>query len=401
VTPEAEAVRHTTGIQWTWVPGYVGATWNPTTGCTRVSPGCDNCYAFTLHDQRYKANLDAARAVIAAGQHADLSGESAIRTPEGQIAAVRRREAASLPLPPQYDRPFSTVQLLDDKRLTAPLRARKPHAYFVDSMADLFHEDVPDEFLDRVFAVMALSPQHIFMVLTKRPERMRSYLTTGRANPVGMTALSLVFDALARDPQSRLGHGLVLTGDIAHLKVWPLPNVWLGFSAEDQQRFDERWPHVRDTPAAVRFVSMEPLLDGIDARRALEAWECAECGYHSAERGVWSRPRRGCPICSEDKGDEGRIVDKRHLDWIIVGGESGPRARPFDLAWARDIVAQCRAARVAPFVKQLGAVPTIFSDVNGAGTREPGPLLSLRNRHGSDLSEWPEDLRVREFPALV
>ena len=318
--------RHTTGIQWTHVPGYVGATWNPTVGCTRVSPGCDNCYAFQLHDQRH-------------------------------VAWKRGRWPEA---PAQYHVPFSTVQMLDERRLTQPLRAKLPHAYFVDSMADLFHEDVTDAFRDRVFAVMALSPRHLFMILTKRPERMRSYLTaSGRAVALEEAcAWATDEGGPAHGNMAVIQHVIEnLIGSNADNPYWPLANVWLGVSAEDQDRADERIPQLLQTPAAVRFVSAEPLLGPVDLSIYLAS------GY-----------------------DEPPHDDT--LDWVIVGGESWPRARSFHLAWARNLLAQCELAGVAPFVKQLGARP--YSRAVGD--------FPLVNRHGSDMSEWPDDLRVREFP---
>lgn len=390
-----------TGIQWTWVPGYVGATWNPSSGCERVSPGCTHCYAYTLHDQRHIVNRNAARA-------ADVGG-----TPTETAAQVARLIGIDLPMPPQYDVPFSTVQMLDEKRLTAPLRAKKPHAYFVDSMADLWHVDVTDEFIDKVFAVMALAPQHLFQLLTKRPVRMRDYMAaakpriaallydaassrarrTGRSSPpsdrVEASEDSAIRSGRAGDSSAARGgddgqghRGQVRDEDAsgisdlptseleAHL-VWPLPNVWLGVSAEDQQRADERIPILLDTPAAVRFVSIEPQLGPIDLSSFQPFARMAQRGSYRTARAVLGAD----------------------LDWVICGGESGKGARPFDLAWARSLRDECAAAGVAWFMKQLGAVPS---------AREHGVLIwperPLRNRHGSDPAEWPEDLRVRQIP---
>jgi len=359
--PGVHAMRHTTGIQWTHVEGYVGATWNPTVGCSRVSPGCDNCYAFQLHDQRYASNLRVAREAIQQFPAVDAGW----RTGTALIELVRARLSQVPLLAPQYDRPFSQVQMLDEKRLTAPLRTRKPHAYFVDSMADLFHEDVSRDFLDVVFGVMALSPQHIFMVLTKRPAWMRAYMLSSA------DAVEGTYDALAAE---RGWHGAPF--------AWPLPNVWLGVSAEDQQRADERIPLLLDTPAAMRFVSAEPLLGPIK--------------FHNSQRS-WLRPWRPETLLPAVGYEGDRKPWVPALDWLIIGGESGARARPFDFAWARDIVAQCRFAGVAPFVKQLGAVPIgrWSADLH---VGDESIHFRLRNRHGSDVAEWPEDLRVREFP---
>lgn len=182
-----------TSIEW------ATAVWNPTTGCTRVSAGCDNCYAFALHDKRYVANRDAAtRHYRLVRRHANAE----------EIERARRTGAmgihgAMLPFPKQYDLPFSRVQLLPE-RLDDPLRHRKPERYFVDSMADLFHEDVPDDYLVRVFITMGMAKQHTFLVLTKRPERMRRFIE----------------DVWMRYDEHK--------GDFLALQ-----NVWLGTSVED------------------------------------------------------------------------------------------------------------------------------------------------------------------------
>jgi len=355
-------MRHETGIQWTHVPGYIGATWNPTTGCTRVSPGCDHCYAFTLHDQRYVVNRDHARKYA--------------MTPETYRRSLANGvDLPPLPMAPQYDVPFSQVQVLDYDRLTEPLHRKAPRAYFVDSMSDLFHEAVPDEVIDGVFAVMALSPQHLFMILTKRPERMRQYLSPGRAHPVGLAALGITLSSLARNRRSRVGAGTTLAGDVAHLEAWPLPNVWIGTSVEDQARADERIPLLLDTPAAVRFLSMEPLLGAVDLPRS---WLRGIAGENT-------------PVVS----------------WVIVGGESGKGARPFDLRWAQSLRDQCAAAGVPFFMKQLGSHPVApipWDKIGLAGiplSQEPVQIVGYKHSHAANPDEWPEDLRVREWPAVV
>lgn len=367
-----QKVRHETGIQWTHVPGYIGATWNPTTGCTRVSPGCDNCYAFTLHDQRYKSNLDAAR------EHPPISIRDLSHGPD-LIGAKRREDTAGLPLPKQYDVPFSTVQMLDGDRLTEPLRKQKPHAYFVDSMADLFHEDVTDAYLDRVFAVMALAPRHLFMVLTKRPKRMRAYLT----HPYVLDRIVQQYDAIwAARSGERPYFAPSLSG-------WPLPNVWLGVSAEDQERADERIPLLLQTPAAVRFVSYEPALGPVEFSRI-------RLGVMPGQLGTFAQEIDAVHGLHRDgMGMERRL--KHRLDWIIVGGESGPRARPFNIGWAREAIIQGEQGEIAVFVKQLGARPVFTARGMAAG--DPVFDLELQHSHGSEMSQWPEDLRVRQFPA--
>jgi len=389
---------HKTGIEWTHVPGYVGDVWNPTTGCARVSPGCDHCYAFKLHDQRYKANLDAARAsgLTPREPGPDTRGRT---TNEDLIA--RARLAVPLPLPQQYDVPFSTVQLLGDERLTAPLRATQPHAYFLDSMSDLFHEDVPFDFIDRVFAVMALSQyvgrcrrrtcdhegfsceghldppmQHIFMILTKRPERMREYLNTPD-----------------RAAMVKAAQDVWLTSDNAlSVMEWPLPNVWLGTSVEDQQRANERIPVLLDTLAAVHFISGEPLLEAVE----LTAIPASADGHllNAVYGAYWRR------------GETPHLIGEApRLDWVICGGESGPGARPFDLAWARSLRDQCASAGVPFFMKQAGSRP-VTTERNPFGTTRGQPyletvILKLRSRHGSNPDEWPEDLRIREWPLAI
>lgn len=283
-------------IQWT------DATWNPTIGCTRVSAGCDHCYAYTLHDQRHAAWL--------AGEWPDA--------------------------PPQYHRPFSEVQLLDNKRLSLPLRWRKPRRIFVDSMADLFHPDVPDEFIDRVFCVMGAARRHTFQVLTKRPRRMERYLNDPETKyRVWGAARSLVENTLHRDmydaipiPAEGGGKGPAW----CYPAEWPFPNVWLGTSVENQEaayRID--W--LVRTPAAVRFLSCEPLIGPL----VLEKWLWRDIGYTWGEFGK-------LPTV-EPSGD---------LHWVVAGGESGPDYRPLDLDWARSLRDQCVSAGVPYFFKQVG-----------------------------------------------
>lgn len=300
-----------TGIEWT------DSTWNPVVGCTKVSQGCKNCYAKELHDKRHKAYLSGAQ------------------------------------LPDQYALPFEAVQLMPE-RLTAPLHWRKPRRVFVNSVSDLFHEDVPDEFIDRVFAVMALSPQHTFQVLTKRPERMRAYLNT----PMRGAEIDRA------DPR-RIG-GIYSN---------PLPNVWLGTSVEDQAAAEARIGELLETPAAVRFLSCEPLLGPVNLKpKFLHPLDTITS---VSTRQTWTVPRIG---------------------WVIVGGESGPGARPCDIGWIRSIVGQCQAAGTACFVKQVGAKPV------GKWQPAAGKILTperLPDRKGGNPDEWPEDLRVREFPEVA
>lgn len=318
-----------TSIEWT------DSTWNPVRGCTRVSPGCQKCYA-----ERVAARF---------------SGPGLAY--EGLARRAANGEA----------RWTGKVELVE-KHLLDPLSWRKPRKIFVNSMSDLFHEDVPEDWIDTIFAVMALAPRHTFQILTKRPERMQKYLS-------GPQLRQHVAAACPR------GWSLSYEGRI--LADWPLPNVWLGVSVEDQKRADERIPLLLETPAAVRFLSVEPLLEEVSFRWA--KWEP-----------LWNQPG-GNP-----KGTK-HLDGLRRLDWVIVGGESGPGARPCNVKWIRSIVEQCRKADVACFVKQLGA--HYVDEENGVGgvLANPDlqlvpPIRKLRNRKGGDIEEFPEMLRVREFP---
>lgn len=239
---------------------WTDATWNPVTGCTKVSQGCKHCYA-------------------------------------------ERDWARLVHMPAFSGRAFTDVAC-HPERLDQPLHWKKPRRIFVNSMSDLFHEDVPDEFIDQVFAVMAQSPQHTFQVLTKRPERMREYMN----HPV---RLNMWADAEIPLVSSEWGD-------------FPLPNVWLGVSVEDQATAYERIPLLLQTPAAVRWISAEPLLGPVDLRYF---------NYNYL-----------------DKLPKGVIS----LDWVVVGGESGPKARPMHPDWARSLRDQCQAAGVSFLFKQWG-----------------------------------------------
>ena len=329
-------------IEWT------EKTWNPIVGCSIVSPGCTNCYAMRQAARIEKMNPDLAH------YRGTTQPSKAGPVWTGKVA-------------------------LSERALLEPLRRRKPTTWFVNSMGDLFHEDAPDEWIDRVFAVMALTPQHTFQILTKRAERMREYCSSSRKGY--QIARHIVDFAIAKTVKIDARWPVVSEGDIdipddIRLREWPLGNVWLGVSAEDQRRADERIPDLLATPAAVRFVSAEPLLGPIDFTRIDDGGAVRINALESAERIPGAL-----------------VIDRAHvsgaaLDWIIVGGESGPNARPMQVPWARSIVQQCKASGVACFVKQLGADP-IWED---------GAFLNLAHRKGADMAEWPDDLRVREVP---
>jgi len=209
-------------------------------------------------------------------------------------------------------------------QLDRPLRARKPRIWAVWN--DLFHDAASPEFLDRAFAVMALCPQHAFLVLTKRPGRMYAYIHSG---PRAAKFLKEVAPGRA----------------VWAWPGWPLPNVWLGVTAENQRCADERIPALLDTPAAVRFVSCEPLVGPLD----LQPWlglSCGDCGYRPA-------PGGRCEQCAEAPAPDG-YRPQRGLDWVIAGGESGPRARPTHPDWFRSLRDQCQAVGVPFFFKAWG-----------------------------------------------
>lgn len=327
-----------TKIEWT------EATWNPITGCSVHSPGCTNCYAMKLAGTRLR-------------NHPSREGLT-IDTKAGPVWTGEVR--------------------FNEQWLAQPLRWKRPRLIFVCAHADLFHEAVPDEWIDRVFAVMALAPQHTFQVLTKRADRMRDYLCTRGgdwmirwpdANPPGSLPVSRHEQRLAMQgkgwPDARLR------------PTFPLPNVWLGVSAEDQQRADERIPDLLATPAAVRWVSAEPLLGPID----LEAAWGGESALDSECWGDCAWCEKGWPAlhnCQKGRQDEATLVKGRSgLDWVVVGGESGPGARPMHPDWARRLRDQCKATNVAVFVKQLSS-------------GGPKPI--------KDIDAFPEGLRVREYP---
>lgn len=316
-----------TGIEWT------DATWNPVVGCSIVTPGCTNCYA--MRQAARIENIDAKQRLRTFADHASLDEAH----PEG------RDPARTAMLEPRTHYAGTTKQvngkavwtgkmaIAPDHILTQPLRWRRPRRIFVNSMSDLFHDDVPDEWIDRVFAVMALSPQHTFQVLTKRPERMRAFLAQDRRDIWSEAWSAGTLPITRHECQARLSSKA--TPDQrwlynAERVAWPLPNVWLGVSIEDQRRADERVPILLDTPAAVRWVSAEPSLGPIDLMMINRQ---SPLGSMSA-------------LPCEPGGT--------YLDWVVIGGESGPGARPMHPDWARSLRDQCAAAGVPFLFKQWG-----------------------------------------------
>ncbi|SDD27954.1 protein gp37 [Paenibacillus sp. UNCCL117] len=315
-----------TKIEWS------DSTWNPVTGCTKVSEGCRNCYAKTFAE-RFEGTPG----------HYFESGFKVTLRPE---------------------------------RLGQPLRWKRPRKIFVNSMSDLFHPDVPDEYIDRVFAVMALCPQHTFQVLTKRPERMREYLSD-RKEVVNETIAFNMMDVPTRHIGKRWGGWTpAQTGEYGRVEIpgyfddvsidWPLPNVWLGVSVENQQAADERIPLLLQTPAAVRFLSCEPLLGPVNLGKWLltQGWSPS---YYDPDN-IHGYPE------SEPTNE--------HINWVIVGGESGRNARPMHPNWARSLRNQCNAAGVPFFFKQWGE----WKKVHDLSANDPGIKGKLWHTFDPDTS---------------
>lgn len=284
-------------IEWT------DATWNPVVGCTIVSPGCTNCYAMRMAARLQRMGMP---------HYASLTQGS-------KAGAVWTGEVALAP----------------DHILQVPLSWKKPKRIFVNSMGDLFHESIPDEWIDRVFAVMTCAGNHVFQVLTKRAARMHDYVR-------GLTR--------ERIQQQAYTISRCVQFEGRWLFDLPLPNVWLGVSAERQQEWDERKEHLRATPAAVRFASFEPLL------------------------GTIIEPQ---PISD-------------FIQWAIVGGESGPGARPMHRDWAISLRDQCTAAGVAFFFKQWGEWAPHIGAVDGWTLGDNPEISKFAHREWED-DHWSND----------
>ena len=340
---------------------WADESWNPLRGCSRVSEGCTNCYAETLASR--------------------FSGP-------GQWA-----EGFATRSPARWTGKVSLVE----SKLTDPLHWRKPRRVFVNSMSDLFHEKADPLWIKAVFGVMLRCPQHTFLVLTKRPKLMRGFMR--EAHPADCLASM----AVTNPETCKRPIGRVEAAEIG--ENWPPKNVQLGVSVEDQATADARIPILLSTPAAVRFVSAEPLLGPVELRAYVPhdfngephcPW-CEDCVPH-------------CP----GGGDRWRATRLDNhgpfLDQVIVGGESGPGARPCEVDWIRSTVRQCKATAVPCFVKQAGA----HVIDRGVGKQRPDghcwpPTSSIRldpetpgrilleHAKGGDPAEWPEDLRVRDL----
>lgn len=352
-----------TGIIWT------DATWNPLIGCSRVSAGCENCYAEKVA-HRFQ------------GTHEHYAGTTKLSSIKGKG--------------PRWTGKVNQAPL---SILDQPLRWTRPRMVFVNSMSDLFHETVPFEFIAGIFGIMAAAPQHTFQVLTKRPERAVEFFKwlkgfaddqrdVGAAPSELQACLRAAFDLLGGEQASvdesistknRKALDAVWTKDCDGDASWPLPNVWMGTSVENQAAADARVPALLKIPAVIRWISAEPLLGPVDfsnnrplspdfvkgmtpglrklaedeVRTAREdlgtQWMGGQCGCGGTHRGDGSP---GCPVTPHHHHDD---RCKPGLDWMVVGGESGPGARPMAPFWAADILKQCQEAEVPYLFKQWGA----------------------------------------------
>lgn len=349
-----------TSIQW------CDLVWNCVRGCSMVSSGCTRCYAmniaarFSGSDQPFAGYAEFR--IIGDKREAHWTGKVNL-VEEKLLEPLSRRKWASK---------------------FAEKHGRKPRC-FVNSMSDLFHEKLPDESIDRVFAVMAICQEIDFLVLTKRAARMEKWFWA---------------------------HSLP-----GWSKEWPLANVWLGVSVEDQKRANERIPHLLRTPVAVRFISAEPLLGSVNLASIIVKHE--DYRWKDCCRNVLTGEFYNCPFDTNDGLQRGMmtVTTEPKLDWVIVGGESGPGARPFDIAWARSIRDQCKAAGVACYVNQLGSNPQEIAYPQFVTDHEAENWMAadwtriwensanhwrryirLKDNKGGDVAEWPEDLRIREVP---
>jgi protein gp37 len=318
-----------TAIEWT------DATWNPVTGCDRVSPGCAHCYALDL----------AGRLKRMGNKRYQVDGD------------------------PKSSGPGFGVTLHEDV-LESPLRWRRPRRIFVNSMSDLFHEAVPDEFIVEVFNVMAKAGRHVFQVLTKRPERMQKLLAG--AAPCEHGGLTHNGD----NPTSYGGTGLILNDH----RGWPLPNIWLGVSIENR-RFVHRADLLRETPAAVRFISAEPLLGPLVLDGVAPDPEGGVIRHWKNHKPQFYNPP----------------LDLTDIDWLIVGGESGPKHRPIRVEWVRGLLDAALETRPgwekwsrpdaapAPAPSPDGGTAFFFKQWGGRTSKEGG-----RELDGRTWDEMPE-----------
>ncbi|MCV7175092.1 DUF5131 family protein [Mycolicibacterium sphagni] len=302
-----------TKIEWTRSDdGTPGATWNPATGCTKVSPGCDRCYAETLAER--------------------------FRGTPGHY----------------YENGFDVT--LRPGKLLEPLKWSKPRRIFVNSMSDLFHDQIPDHYIAKVFAVMELAPWHSFQLLTKRHGRMHSLLNSLVFQSQISSAVNELLDDGAPFPKTWDPEG--------HKPDWPLPNVWLGVTVENQQWADIRIPLLIDTPATIRWLSIEPMLGPVDL-----------FGVPFAETPGPAIIRNSVHWFDPNYGDQHEWDDQPGIDWVVCGGESGRGARPMHPKWATDLMLSCSATGVPFLFKQWGEWRPYLDQSNGH--RQPDAYMNV------------------------
>lgn len=318
----------TTAIGWTHRPGTKGRTWNCVRGCSRVSEGCRHCYA----------EQQAAR-IVRMGKGKPTPYDGLVRILGGE---------------PRWT---GEVRLIPE-RLEDPLRWKSPSTVFVNSMSDLFHESLTHEQIAAVFGVMAACPQHVFQVLTKRARRMKEWFSWAGTEDL---------DSLRSYAQRALDPVITMRY-VDRGSTWPLPNVWIGVSVENQEAADERIPDLLETPASVRFLSCEPLLGPLDLTlrgSRIAGWD-EDWKYDTLRGAEWANPHSDVEDGSSTK-----------LDWVIDGCESGPGARPAEEPWFRSLAEQCREAGVPYFHKQMM--------VNGKLRHDPADFPP-----GLQIQEWPK-----------
>jgi protein gp37 len=308
-------------IEWT------DATWNPIVGCSVISPGCTNCYAMRSAHRIEAMREGSWQKVLMAGKP----------IPDGPYSGTTKVVNGN----PVWT---GKLALAPESTLLKPLRWKRPRMIFVNSMSDLFHENVPDEWIDRVFGVIACCPQHTFQILTKRSNRMRSYFERLAAKeesdwlrdprrPDVPVQVRHCIEEMARSVSGLPFQERIVAGG------WPLSNVWLGNSVEDQKRADARREHLQAIAAQgwTTFVSYEPALGPVD----WTGWEC--------------------------------------LSWLISGGESGPGARPSHPGWHRAARDFCQRNRIAYFFKQYGEYSPGRSDALLRKSDSPGAVEHVNN----------------------
>jgi protein gp37 len=311
-------------------------TWGLVTGCEFAGEECINCYA--LKDSWRLSHNPIIKV-------SEPYRDTVIKTANGK-------------------KQWSGVIKCHPDRLKWVLKWKQPSKIFVCNMADLFHKEVPDDFIDLAFAYMAIANHHTYQVLTKRAERMYKYFTVESAQRVSRIYHQLLLDGVAGKVKQDYVKRHCMVFDID--EWWPMSNVWLGVSAGTQKAADERIPFLTETPAKVRFLSCEPLLEELDLSEFLNI------DYY---------------VPTMQTPDDSGVLYYNAIDWIIAGGESGPHSRVCHIEHLRSLTHQCQKAQVRIFIKQLGAKPLL----NNAPYK-------ISDKKGGILTEFPEDLQIRQFP---